>query len=75
MRTFTSLRIPFEYVVVGKLPTRRVIRRKLRSWDLAISRMVLLHNNQRTKAGVATAKFPNGIIFLQIKYDFPLNKV
>ena len=37
MRTFTSLGIRFEYVVVGKLPNRRIIRRKIRSCDSGIS--------------------------------------
>ena len=37
MRTFTSLEIRFEYVLVGKLPNRRIIRRKIRSCDSGIS--------------------------------------
>ena len=36
MRTFTSLEIRFEYVLVGKLPNRRIIRRKIRSCDSGI---------------------------------------
>ena len=37
MRTFTSLEIRFEYVLVGKLPNRRIIRRKIRSCDSGIT--------------------------------------
>ena len=33
MRTFASLEIRFEYVLVGKLPNSRIIRRKIRSCD------------------------------------------
>ena len=36
MRTFASLEIRFEYVLVGKLPNRRIIRRKIRSCDSGI---------------------------------------
>ena len=36
MRTFTSLEIRFEYVLDGKLPNRRIIRRKIRSCDSGI---------------------------------------
>ena len=36
MWTFTSLCIRFEYVVVVKLPNRRIIRRKIRSCDSGI---------------------------------------
>ena len=37
MRTFASLEIQFEYVLVGKLPNRRIIRRKIRSCDSGIT--------------------------------------
>ena len=37
MRTFASLEIRFEYVLVGKLPNRRIIRRKIRSCDSGIT--------------------------------------
>ena len=40
MRTFTSLEIRFEYVLVGKLPNRRIIRRKIRSCDSGITHCV-----------------------------------
>ena len=36
MRTFASLEIQFEYVLVGKLPNRQIIRRKIRSCDSGI---------------------------------------
>ena len=36
MRTFASSEIRFEYVLVGKLPNRRIIRRKIRSCDSGI---------------------------------------
>ena len=43
MRTFTSLEIRFEYVLVGKLPNRRIIRRKIRSCDSGISESKFIH--------------------------------
>ena len=53
MRTFTSLGIRFEYVVVGKLPNRRIIRRKIRSCDSGIgtvlSKMNMYYKYQKCK--------------------------
>ena len=40
MRTFASLEIRFEYVLVGKMANRRIIRRKIRSCDSGISLLV-----------------------------------
>ena len=43
MRTFALLEIRFEYVLVGKLANRRIIRRKIRSCDSGIRATDSLH--------------------------------
>ena len=53
MRTFASLEIRFKYVLIGKLPNRRIIRRKIRSCDSGIrsDREIFPRPSTHTPAG------------------------
>ena len=67
MRTFTSLEIRFEYVLVGKLPNRRIIRRNIRSCDSGINSSGYLFYN----IGMYLVSFtlsPSGAVRIPYRY-------
>ena len=68
MRTFTSLEIRFEYVLVGKLPNRRIIRRKIRLCDSGISSLL---NCTTIPISFVSCYIPlNYFIFTLIRFNY-----
>ena len=73
MRTFASLEIRFEYVLVGKLPNRRIIRRKILSCDSGISDCIAFPKGAFTNppAPVQVSKPATWILdIVRVPFDF-----
>ena len=72
MRTFASLEIRFEHVLVGKLPNCQIIRRKIRSCDSGIKYVhneVNYHVQKPCGGAVVAQRLCNGLSCSGPRFD------